>query len=201
MAREIVVSYQGQTSRLPLRRVDRSKLYGRKRRLVVDALGNPCTPALLTIDGSVLLPAGGVASQYVDQSFDSVEREDLLAVDALGNELPRIESSLGDLRVLEGPVPDSRVLDVSVTSVYQLDEHDLAQPLLEALARGEIFETRFNFRRSTRESPLFLVRNEEGLFALVGTETGFAYASYELPASDTVAGEDDPFDGELDVSF
>lgn len=201
MAREIVVTYQGEPSHLPLQRVERSKLYGRKRRLVVDADGNPCSMALLTVDGSALLPPGTVASLYVDENFDTVERGELVAVDADGNDLPLLESSLGQERALQGPVSDDRVLDLTVTAVYQLDEEGLTAELQEALSRGEIFETRFNYTRGYRDAPLLLLKNDEGLFGLVGEETAFEYASHELPDTDGAEDEDDPFDGELDFSF
>src|SRR5690606_909819 len=77
MAREIVLNLGGEVSRLALTRINREKLYGRKRRLIVDQNDQACTAGLLTRDGSTLIPAGGIANVYVDDNYHVVERSDL----------------------------------------------------------------------------------------------------------------------------
>ncbi|MCP4869807.1 MAG: hypothetical protein GY898_13940 [Proteobacteria bacterium] len=56
MARQIVVSWNGASNSFDIGRLSRDKLYGRKRRLVVDEDGNQCLAGMLTEDGSTLLP-------------------------------------------------------------------------------------------------------------------------------------------------
>ena len=65
MAREIVLAREAGISRFALSKVDRTKLYGRKTRMVVDDEGEPCVAAMLTRDGTALLPPGSRrVSQY-----------------------------------------------------------------------------------------------------------------------------------------
>jgi hypothetical protein len=58
MAKPIVVSYQGAEAKFDHRRVDRAKLYGRRRRIPLDPEGKACQRADLSDDGSVLVSAG-----------------------------------------------------------------------------------------------------------------------------------------------
>ncbi len=201
MAREVVVELDGEESRLPLGRVERRKLYGSKRRIVVDGEGNPCRTGYLTVDGSALLPPGTTASLYIDESFDPVEKADLVAVDGDGTPLPLLQSSLGTCQKLSGPVPDSRILDLVVTAVYQFDEDGLGEKLKARLKKGEVFETVFNYTRGFRQSPMLILQNGEGIFGLVGEPVDFAFCELKLPDPLEVEEEEDPFDGELDFSF
>ena len=69
MARQVVLTLGNETSAFDLTRVDREKLYGRQRRVVVDDEGNPCERGLLSEDGSVLLPPGATATLLVTGEF------------------------------------------------------------------------------------------------------------------------------------
>jgi len=199
MAREIVVGFDGATSRFGITRVSRDKLYGKRRRIVVDDEGNECQPGTLLRDGSALLLQGAVAQLYVDDAFDVVERDELQAVDADGQPVEKVPSTLGVEQPLVGPVPPERVLDTATTAVYALEPMEVGDDLADGLADGQIFETRFSYRGGYDDNPVFLLQNEDGLFALVAEEAPFGWLERELPAPDE---EDDPFDDdELDFSM
>ena len=199
MARDIVVAFQGATSRFALERMSREKLYGKRRRVVVDDQGGECQPGTLLRDGSALLLPGAVAQLYVDAAFDVVERDLVVAVDDDGQALPKIDSTLGVEQPLVGPVSPERLLDTATTAVYALEATGLDPALAAALEGGAIFETRFSYRGGYDDAPIFLVQNDQGLFALVGEETDFPWLERAQPAADA---DDDPFDDdELDFSM
>lgn len=199
MAREIAVVREGRESRFGFERVSREKLYGSRRRVAVDDDGEECRLAELTRDGQLLLP-GSTAQLYVDQAFDVVERDRLQAVDASGQPLEPVGSTLGVPQELIGPVPAERVLDCETNAVYQLEPSEIDAELLRSLEAGAIYETRFSFRGGYALSPLFLVANEHGLFGLVADEVGFEPLRRDVaPAASE---EDDPFaTDDLDFSM
>lgn len=202
MARTIVVNFDGEVSEFGLTRVSREKLYGRKLRLVVDESGEPTDTAYLTRDGSALLLKGAMASIYVDEDFEVTERGDLQAVDANGEPIEPVDSTLGVEQKLEGPVDPTRVLDHNAKAVYELDPELLGDSLRELLEEGKIFETRFNYRKSFDDAPIFLLQNDEGFFAVVGDEAKFEflYKNQAQVADDD--DDDDPFgDDDLDFSM
>lgn len=201
MARPLLLSWAGEASAFDLARLDRTRLYGSRRRVVVDDAGAECARGLLSEDGSTLLPPGGTADVYLDEHFDVVERSDLTAVDAEGRPLEPVASTLGVEVELRGPVSPQRVLDFVTPVVYQLDPADLKPALAEALRRGEIFEGRFAYRDGFDEQTLFLLQNDAGAFALVGRPTGFDFIRPNSPPPAAAADDDDLFEDDLDFGM
>ena len=64
MARVIAVSLEGVESTFGFASVDRSALYGRRRRVPLDEHGNACTRASILDDGSLLLRSGMTGQGY-----------------------------------------------------------------------------------------------------------------------------------------
>lgn len=205
MARLLQFDLGGEVSAFDLARLDRSKLYGRRRRVVVDDAGTECERGLLSEDGATLLPPGGVADLYLDDSFDVVERSVLRAVDDEGNAIPPVASTLGVTQPLTGPVPPARILDFVTPVVYQLDIPSegggLGAGLAAALDRGEIFESRFAYRDGFEDQTVFLVKNEAGFFALVGRPTGFEMLRKATPPPAPATDDDDLFEDDLDFGM
>ena len=202
MARSIVVNWGGNVSTFGISKVDREKLYGKRTRMVVDENGEPCTMATLTRDGSALLPPGSLAMLYVNDDFEVCERSDLRALSADGELLDEVESTLGVEVPLSGPVTPERVLDFVAKSVYQLDAEELDASLREALEAGQIFETRFNYRKGFDDNTLFLLKNDEGFFGLVSEPAGFEFLYREQATSMNDDDAEDPFeDDDLDFSM
>ncbi len=199
MARQIVLSFGGGTSSFDIARLSREKLYGRKRRVVVDEDGSECQAGMLTEDGSTLLPPGSTAELYLDDGFDVVERADLRAIDASGEEVDPVQSTLG-VSVEATRVPPERVLEFVTPVVYALDEAELDDALRAELEAGAIFETRFNYRTSYEDQACFVLKNEHGFFALVGRPTGFDHLRPEAPIADA-GDEDDPFADDFDFGM
>lgn len=199
--REIVVSYAGEESAFKFAKVDRAKLYGRKERVILDENGDRCVPAYLTADGAALVPPGGTAHVYVDEAFETVERSALSAVDEDGNPLEAFPSTLGVAQPLE-PVRPERLLDHVIASVYQLSSDAIGERLHEALADGELFECPYNYREGYDPDALFLLQNDEGVFALVARPTEFELIAREAPAAEEPDEDDaDDLDDDLDFSM
>lgn len=204
MARALVLNLEGEISELPLARIDRAKLYGAKRRLVTDEDGQPCRSAWLSTDGATLVPSGGYTLAYVDAAGSAIPRDELVAIDADGEVLDQLPSTLGVEHELFGPVPTSRVLDHVTTSVYHLDATGIGATLATRLDRGEIFEAEFRYMTSVTTNALFLLRNESGTFALVCQPVDLAFLQPDAPADLDEEDSDDAdgdSDDELDFNF
>ncbi|MFK7985983.1 MAG: hypothetical protein AB8I08_08115 [Sandaracinaceae bacterium] len=197
--RAIVVSYGEEESSFKFTRVDRSKLYGRRERVILDEHGDCCVPAYLTPDGAALVPPGGTAHIYVDETFDTVERSDLRAVDSAGEAVESVAATLGVAQPLS-PVRPEHVLEHVVSSVYELNPEELSDGLRQALADGELFETVYNYREGYDPDALFLLQNDEGIFALVAKPSGFEFLTRETP-EEAEAEDDAPDDLDDDLDF
>ena len=199
--REIVVRLGDEETSFGFARVDRGKLYGRKERVVLDENGARCVAAFLTADGAALVPPGGTAHLYVDEAFETVDRKDLVAVGEDGAPLTPTPSTLGVAQPLTEASP-ARLLDHLVTNVYALSSEALGAALQAALAGGAIFECAYQYRDGYEPDALFVLANDEGVFALVAQPTGFGFLAREAPL-DTGEGDEeaDDLDDDLDFSM
>jgi len=200
MAKSIALTLGAEASSFSFVRLDRDKLYGRKERQIVDQDGRRCASAYLSSDGAALVPSGGLALLYVDEGFATIERSTLRAVDDQGADVPLVPSTLGIEQELEGPIAPQRLLDHAIHTVYQLQSETLGAQLAEALGSGDIFCAPFNFRDDYQRQMLFLLRNDTGTFALIGSPRGFAYVSREV-APDAAADEADDLADDLDFTM
>ncbi len=201
MARQVLFRFGGETSTFDIAKHSRTKLYGAKKKLVVDEDGEPCLRGWLSEDGATLLPPGAMASVYINANFDVVEQRELSMVDGDGQVVDKLPSTLGVETDLTGPVPAARVLDHQTSVVYRLDPTELGDKLAAALAAGQIFEGRFNYRESYEDQALFLVQNDHGVFALIGKPTGFAYIEPLAPPPEPEADDLDPFGDDFDFGM
>lgn len=195
----MIFGLDGEASTFDFEKIDRDKLYGRKERVVVDEQGLTCSPAMLTSDGAALVPSGGAAYLYVDPRMDTYERSDLVAVGADGQRLPLCPSTLGSEQPLR-PSSAQGVLDHVTLGIYQLKPNQLGEKLAAALAAGVIFETRFNYRDDYMDSPAFVLKNESGVFLLVGAPIDFTFVARDNATAAEPEGEETLGD-ELDFSM
>lgn len=146
MAREIVVARGGEESHFAFRKISRSMLYGRRKRVPLDPAGERCERASLSEDGALLLRKGMLAQGYFDSMGTWVPDRELVPVDEEGEELPMQDSTLGAPQEAEGPLEASAVLDLRVQSVYALEESGVDEALVAALRAGEIYRVPFVYR-------------------------------------------------------
>ena len=196
--REIVVRLGDEETSFQFAKVDRGKLYGRKERVILDENGERCVAAFLTADGAALVPPGGTAHLYIDEAFDTIDRKDLRAVDDEGNELTQVPSTLGVAQSLT-EVPPTRLLDHVIASAYELESEALGEGLRAALESGAIFECLYQYREGYDADALFLLKNDEGVFGLVGRPSGFEFLEREAPVVEP--GDDDDDEDDLGDDF
>jgi hypothetical protein len=198
VAKGIVVSLNGTASSFQIEKVERGKLYGVRRRLVVDDKGRTCSRASLTDDGQVLLRAGMTAQGWFDTDGRQVEQKAIGAEDADGGLLELAPSTLGVEQALQGPVDAREVLDLSLTAVYRIIPETLDESLAQSLAEGQFWRFPFNYRPDYRSEIGYLVQNPEGIFAIIGTP---APAQYLEPHAPPPPADDDEDEGDLDFEM
>lgn len=198
MAKPIVVSHRGIVSSFQLSKLERQKLYGARRRIPVDGAGEPCSRAALTEDGAVLITAGMTAQGWFDPAGRQVESREIGARDGEGNPLEPVPSTLGEQQQLEGPVPATEVLDLSLTAIYRLEPESLDEGLAASLQEGSIWRFSFNYRPDYRAESAYLLANDEGIFALVGVPAASCFLEPNaLPPPE----DDDESDDDLDFEM
>jgi hypothetical protein len=199
MARAIVVRWEGAESAFGFTKVEREKLYGKKERVVVDENGRECQAAWLTPDGAVLVPMGGTAHVWMDERWDARDIADRVAVDEANQPLVPVPSTLGVAQDLV-EVDAQRVLDHVTVNLYELSLETVSPTLEAALRAGRIFELPFNYRDGHDQEAMFLLSNDEGLFAIVGRPTEFEMVARDTVIDDADAGPDE-LEGDLDFSM
>jgi len=168
MAKPIVASLLGKEYSFNLSKIDRTMLYGSKKRVALDSKGRFCTRAALSSDGAHLLLTGMTAQAYFKQDGHLVARQEMVGVTPDGKLVEQIPSTLGVAQNLEGPVNPSEVLSLEVESMYFLESIDPASELLDKLNSGEIYKLPINYTAGLEIETGYLMANDEGCFAIVG---------------------------------
>ena len=198
MAKPIIVRLGGADSVFQHSRVDRAKLYGKRVRVPLDPEGQRCTRGSLTTEGDVLLRAGMTNQGYFDADGRQVSSRELVGLDADGHEVPRTTATLGEPQDATEASPQE-LLDLRVRTVYALEADHLDTELDTALDAGKIFRFRFSYRADWRNEDAFLVKNDEGLFALIGAPAPAQWMALAEAANPQLEEDDEP--DELDFEM
>jgi len=198
VGRTINISFKGKESVFSISKLSRSKLYGRKRRIPIDADGNSCTRASLDVTGGILLKKGMTGQGYLDDKGNWLERSTLTGVDGQGEVLKPTPSTLGEVvQGEEASLEDA--LDLRVSSVYALEPKELDDDLKKSLEAGSLVGLDFNYREDYQMERAFLAGNKDGYFAMVGQPATPGWSEYEK--SHNVADEESYEDDELDFEM
>ena len=168
MAKPLIVQHAGVTSSFDVTLLERSKIYGSRKRVNLDAQDRDCARAALTIDGASLLASGMTGQGYFTDAGSWVARSQMVGIDVDGKTVEPKPSTLGLPQDLEGPVDAAQVIDLVIQSVYYLEPQADASGLVERLKAGEVFRCPFNFSAGHELETAYLVGNTEGVFAIVG---------------------------------
>ena len=201
MAKTINVTWQGQEAVFNFKSVDRTALYGKRRRVAFDDSGEPCTRASLLSDGSLLLKSGMTGQGYFLPDGRWVAQGDLEGINSDGSPAELVPSTLGVPVPLEGPLSPEDVLDLKVETVYAMDPETLPDDLKGNLVSGDCYRFEFNFRPDYRAETAVLLANPEGVWALVGSPVSYTWSELGR-AADVVtdaAGEDDSDDLDFEM--
>lgn len=202
MARQVVVALDGTQSIFNMSKVDRSKLYGRRRRVPLGPDGEPCQRASLTEDGSLMIRSGMTSQGYFDDDGYWIPNKELVGISPEGDPVKKVDSTLGKEVDLVGPVDPSRVLDLRLQSVYALEPDDFDPDLEDSLMEGEIYEFVFNYRADFRAETAFLVANDDGeVFAIIGRLVEPQWRDPEEMIATFDSDDDDDDDDELDFEM
>ena len=166
MARQINVIKDGTESVFDFKKVDRTKLYGKRKRVVLDEDGENCVKAEISEDGSSIIRSGMTMQAYFDPEGEWVESSRIVGLDEQGNPVDKVPSTLGVGQPLEEVEPG--VLSQNQTiAVYHLSPVDFDDALKTQLDAGSIFRFPFNYRADYSAEIGFLLSNDAGVFVLV----------------------------------
>jgi hypothetical protein len=200
LAKEIIVSLAGNESTFSFQKIDRSKLYGRKRRLALGPDGQPCQKAQLLEDGTLLLLSGMTAQGYFDQGGMVVSQSEFVGITGDGTVIGRQPSTLGVSQALQGPVKPEEVFDLELTTIYQLTPNLLDGSLESELSEGRIFRFPFNYSADFRTETAFILKNTDGIFVLVGVPRNLEWSELDAIPNEvfeSTGAEDDDLDFEM----
>jgi hypothetical protein len=197
MAKPIIVTFDGNESSFDHAKVERTKLYGSRRRVPLDLEGQPCMKSSLTADGLYLLQSGMTAQGYFDEAGRWLQKNQLVGISEDGQPLELKPSTLGVAQPLVQVHP-SIVLDHSIDAVYGLDPLTMDPGLQERLDAGEMFSFSFNYGADYHLETAFLLKNPEGVFCLVGVPISPAWVE---PGKVSVVETVDEISDELDFDM
>lgn len=178
MAKPLVVQYEGVEVSFGLSRIERSKLYGTRRRVALDAQQRPCARAALTADGSTLILPGMTAQGHFAPDGRWVQRAEMVGLDASGAVVESKPSTLGVPQAMEGPVDPREVLRLDLLGVYLLEPEVAEASLVAALKGGAVYRVPFNYSAGLTLESAYLMANDEGVFLLVGQPVDIPWAEH-----------------------
>ena len=197
MAKPIIITKDDKDSIFQLRKIERKKLYGFRKRLAVDENNEECKRASLTEDGQVLIKSGMTSQVWFIEGGKQVESSEIGVIDEYNNELELIPSTLGVNQNLEGPINPKELLDLAVTTVYSLLPDHISKDLESSLDKGEIWKFSFNFRADYRMETGFILKNDNGYFAIIGIPNHINMLSHNAPLPEEEEDDDDELDFEM----
>lgn len=200
MALQIHLRFDGAESKFDFKKIDRDKLYGRRRRVVLDDAGKDCVKAELSDDGTTIIVQGMALQAYFDEDGEWVEHSRLIGLDEGGAPVPRVPSTLGVAQELEECTPEE-LSQNQMAAVYQLFDAEVDAALRARLDAGSIFKFPFNYRADYSADPAFLVANDEGVFALVTKEVAPVWCQLETVAVESFADDESEMDDDLDFEM
>ena len=151
-------------------KIERKKIYGYKEISALDSNGNECRQCHLDASGTILIPPGAVKLSSLDEDGNTVERSEMILVDAKGNPPENFPSSFDAPVMLEHTVSDEEFLDHLWKGVYQIDNSELA-----AAAGEKIYAFPFSYRGGHTCDEGFLLAENGVCFLFYGEKTDFPF--------------------------
>ena len=151
-------------------KLERKKLYGYKETTAVDSEGRDCLQYQLDPSGTLLIPPGAVKSAALDADGNSLERSEMILLDADGN-IPADHPSAFDAPLrLQTTVGDEEFLDHLWKAVYQIADPDLARAVGD-----DIYAFPFSYRGGPNCDDGFLLATDDRCFLFAGQKADFPY--------------------------
>ena len=164
------INFKGEEAQFSHKKIDRSKLYGSRKRVPLDPLGENCLRCSLSDDGLTLIMSGMTSQGYFDSDMNWIPNKELIGMDSSGKVLDKIPATLGIAQ--DALLSDlEQLLDLAVDSIYQLDPEEVHPSIKAALESGKVLNFPFNYREDYHAESAYLVLNDEGYFVLIGNPT------------------------------
>lgn len=176
MAKTINISYKGEAAIFAYKPIDRTVLYGKRRRIAFDEAGNECAKASLLADGSLLIRSGMTAQGYFTPENIWVPQGELEAINPDGSVPELFPATVGE-SVEASEVTATEALQMRFDTTYSLEPESLADSIKKVLDGGRILQFPFNPRADYQLEQAILVGNENGYFALIGQPVEYEFAS------------------------
>lgn len=197
MAKELIFTISGiEYPAVPVK-LERKKVYGWTETVATDKDGEECVSAYLSPDDSLVIPSGGLKQASVDSDGRWIDKSELIAFSADGeNRLPVLPSSFDAPIELNTKATIEEFLDNDWESVYQL-----VNPELAAAVGKDIFKFEFSYRGGTNHNDAYLLNAPGGLFLFAGDKQEFPLVS--LAEETTIDDNEEPEEeiDELDFSM
>lgn len=195
------MSWKGKESVFDFSKVDRAKLYGKRKRLVLDDQGKTCVKAELSEDGATIIKSGMTMQAYFDEQGEWVENRRLVGLDENDQPVDLVPSTLGKAQELEESSPEALAQNQMI-SVYHLSGVEPAcnAELQSALHAGSIFRFPFNYRGDYACETAFLLSNDDGVFVLTTLDVTPEWCALETLVAEDFSDSGD-FDDDLDFEM
>lgn len=201
MARPLILSLDGQDFRVTLTKIDREKLYGKVDIEAFDEKGREASLRVLAADGKTLIDKGGTALATINDKGDSVERPDLIPVNADGEKIEQVPSSFGQPNILKPTTVEDYFLQI-VKSVYLVEPHESAdlKDLHDHLSTDQIYTFPFSWRGGVENDNAFVIGAGSEIFIVVGKQAEFEFiklnqsAVLESTEEEEISADDLDFD-------
>lgn len=193
MAKTINISFKGEAAVFAYKPIDRTVLYGKRRRIAFDEAGNECAKASLLADGSLLIRSGMTAQGYFTPENIWVPQGELEALNLDGSTPELFPATVGET-VEATEVSATQALQLRFETTYALEPESLADSIKTVLDDGGILQFPFNPRADYQVESAILVGNENGYFALIGQPVEYEFASLSSLVSVTEEAESESTD-------
>ena len=176
MARALILSLDGQEYPVSLIKIDRDKLYGKVEIEAFDEKGREASLRVLAADGKTLIDKGGTALATVTDKGDSIDRTELVPVDADGEKIEQVPSSFGQTNVLKPATVEDYFLQI-VKSVYLLRPHEDADigGLRDQLSTQQMYTFPFSYRGGIEYDNAFVIGAGDEAFMVTGKQASFDF--------------------------
>jgi len=202
MARPLTLSLDGEEYQISLVKIDRDKLYGSVDIEAYDEKGNEASLRILAADGKTLIDKGGTALATLTDKGDSVERNELVPVDAEGKPIEQVASSFGKTTAVEEATIEDYFRQI-IKSVYLVLPFEGAElmGLRDVLLTGRIFTFPFSWRGGIEYDTAYLIGAEDEVFIVVGKQAEFEYVKLNQAALLDAGDEEDISADDLDFDL
>lgn len=201
MARPLVLTLDGQEFQVKLLKIDREKLYGKIDIEAFDDKGREASLRVLAADGKTLIDKGGTALATLTENGDSIDRSELVPINADGEAIEQVRSSFTETNILT-PTTVENYFHQVIKSVYVLSpfEDSNLNDLYDQLASDQIYTFPFSWRGGVEADNAFLIGANSEAFLVVGKQAEFQFiklnqaALLESTEEEEISADDLDFD-------